>query len=119
MVTRMVINDIFFTLTSYLSLSHLIRGMILEGKDQLIIFLSAAFDIELGRRKVFRKSLLILCNHLFDLNFTDFRLDFENRCRGTPGDASGPLSGKNLSEVVNNIVWVRQLELKVFVFNKR
>ncbi|KAK7812802.1 LOW QUALITY PROTEIN: hypothetical protein U0070_019828, partial [Myodes glareolus] len=43
----------------------------------------------------------------------DFRLDFENRCRGIPGDASGPLSGKNLSEVVNNIVWVRQLELKV------
>lgn len=55
-----------------------------------------------------------LCN-LFDLNDTDFRLDFENRCRGIPGDATGPLSGKNLSEVVNNIVWVRQLELKVIV----
>ncbi|MEJ1281076.1 hypothetical protein NN561_012023 [Cricetulus griseus] len=49
--------------------------------------------------------------HLLDI--IDFRLDFENRCRGIPGDASGPLSGKNLSEVVNNIVWVRQLELKV------
>ncbi|OBS69904.1 hypothetical protein A6R68_01554 [Neotoma lepida] len=49
--------------------------------------------------------------HLLDI--IDFRLDFENRCRGVPGDASGPLSGKNLSEVVNNIVWVRQLELKV------
>lgn len=47
--------------------------------------------------------------------FTDFRLDFENRCRGIPGDALGPLAGKNLSEVVNNIVWVRQLELKVFI----
>lgn len=47
--------------------------------------------------------------------FIDFRLDFENRCRGIPGDALGPLAGKNLSEVVNNIVWVRQLELKVFI----
>ena len=57
---------------------------------------------------------MLLC-YSFDLNDTDFRLDFENRCRGIPGDASGPLSGKNLSEVVNNIVWVRQLELKVLV----
>lgn len=60
------------------------------------------------------RNVLLLCN-LFVLNDTDFRLDFENRCRGIPGDASGPLSGKNLSEVVNNIVWVRQLELKVLV----
>lgn len=58
---------------------------------------------------------ILLLSYLFDLNDTDFRLDFENRCRGIPGDASGPLSGKNLSEVVNNIVWVRQLELKVLV----
>ncbi|XP_075347137.1 cytoplasmic dynein 2 heavy chain 1 isoform X3 [Mycteria americana] len=43
----------------------------------------------------------------------DYQTDFETRCHGVPGDASGPLSGKNLSEVVNNIVWVRQLELKV------
>ncbi|KAG8136946.1 hypothetical protein E2320_005491 [Naja naja] len=43
----------------------------------------------------------------------DYQTDFETRCHGTPGDASGPLAGKNLSEVVNNIVWVRQLELKV------
>ncbi|XP_072706738.1 cytoplasmic dynein 2 heavy chain 1 isoform X3 [Ciconia boyciana] len=43
----------------------------------------------------------------------DCQTDFETRCHGVPGDASGPLSGKNLSEVVNNIVWVRQLEMKV------
>ncbi|KAI6079846.1 Cytoplasmic dynein 2 heavy chain 1 [Aix galericulata] len=43
----------------------------------------------------------------------DYQTDFETRCHGAPGDVSGPLSGKNLSEVVNNIVWVRQLELKV------
>ncbi|KAJ7398962.1 hypothetical protein BTVI_119896 [Pitangus sulphuratus] len=43
----------------------------------------------------------------------DYQTDFETRCYGVPGDVSGPLSGKNLSEVVNNIVWVRQLELKV------
>ncbi|GAB0180600.1 cytoplasmic dynein 2 heavy chain 1 [Grus japonensis] len=43
----------------------------------------------------------------------DYQTDFETRCHGVPGDVSGPLSGKNLSEVVNNIVWVRQLELKV------
>jgi len=43
----------------------------------------------------------------------DYQTNFEARCHGVPGDVSGPLSGKNLSEVVNNIVWVRQLELKV------
>uniref|UniRef100_A0A672TN04 Cytoplasmic dynein 2 heavy chain 1 n=1 Tax=Strigops habroptila TaxID=2489341 RepID=A0A672TN04_STRHB len=43
----------------------------------------------------------------------DYQRDFETRCHGVPGDVSGPLSGKNLSEVVNNIVWVRQLELKM------
>ncbi|XP_069664408.1 cytoplasmic dynein 2 heavy chain 1 isoform X2 [Haliaeetus albicilla] len=43
----------------------------------------------------------------------EYQTDFETRCHGVPGDVSGPLSGKNLSEVVNNIVWVRQLELKV------
>ncbi|XP_069495113.1 cytoplasmic dynein 2 heavy chain 1 isoform X2 [Ambystoma mexicanum] len=42
-----------------------------------------------------------------------FRSDFESRCHGTPGESTGPLSGRNLPEVVNNIVWVRQLELKV------
>lgn len=45
----------------------------------------------------------------------DYETDFETRCHGVPGDVSGPLSGKNLSEVVNNIVWVQQLELKVTV----
>uniref|UniRef100_A0A8C5PP60 Cytoplasmic dynein 2 heavy chain 1 n=1 Tax=Leptobrachium leishanense TaxID=445787 RepID=A0A8C5PP60_9ANUR len=39
--------------------------------------------------------------------------DFESRCHGSPGDSSGPLTGRNLPEVVNNIVWVRQLLLKV------
>lgn len=43
----------------------------------------------------------------------DYETDFGTRCHGVPGDVSGPLSGKNLSEVVNNIVWVQQLELKV------
>ncbi|NXI65822.1 DYHC2 protein, partial [Anseranas semipalmata] len=43
----------------------------------------------------------------------DYQTDFETRSHGVPGDVSGPLSGKNLSEVVNNIIWVRQLELKV------
>lgn len=46
----------------------------------------------------------------------DYQTDFETRCHGVPGDVSGPLSGKNLSEVVNNIVWVRQLEMKVTAF---
>ncbi|CAH2225380.1 cytoplasmic dynein 2 heavy chain 1 [Pelobates cultripes] len=40
-------------------------------------------------------------------------VDFESRCHGSPGDSSGPLTGRNLPEVVNNIVWVRQLHLKV------
>ncbi|KAI3354358.1 hypothetical protein L3Q82_018881, partial [Scortum barcoo] len=37
------------------------------------------------------------------------KTDFESRCHGTPGDKSGPLIGRNLPEVVNKIVWVRQL----------
>ena len=88
----------------------------LRAKDQVLtIFLFTTFNVLLGAWKAFRKYLPNVCNHLFDLNVTDFRLDFENRCRGVPGEASGPLAGKNLSEVVNNIVWVRQLELKVLV----
>lgn len=47
------------------------------------------------------------------LHVLDYESDFETRCHGVPGDVTGPLSGKNLSEVVNNIVWVQQLELKV------
>ncbi|KAK6296186.1 hypothetical protein J4Q44_G00338990 [Coregonus suidteri] len=41
------------------------------------------------------------------------RTDFEGRCHGAPGEKSGPLTGRNLPEVVNNIVWVRQLLHKV------
>uniref|UniRef100_A0A8C5YQN7 Cytoplasmic dynein 2 heavy chain 1 n=1 Tax=Marmota marmota marmota TaxID=9994 RepID=A0A8C5YQN7_MARMA len=71
---------------------------------------------ELVKRPTISKELMLeretLLARLVD-SVKDFRSDFENRCRGVPGDASGPLSGKNLSEVVNNIVWVRQLELKV------
>lgn len=44
---------------------------------------------------------------------TGLRTDFEGRCHGAPGEKTGPLAGKNLPEVVNNIVWVRQLLLKV------
>ncbi|XP_053312461.1 cytoplasmic dynein 2 heavy chain 1 isoform X2 [Spea bombifrons] len=43
----------------------------------------------------------------------DIKTDFKSRCHGSPGDSTGPLAGKNLPEVVNNIVWVRQLQLKV------
>uniref|UniRef100_A0A8B9KYT5 Dynein cytoplasmic 2 heavy chain 1 n=1 Tax=Astyanax mexicanus TaxID=7994 RepID=A0A8B9KYT5_ASTMX len=41
------------------------------------------------------------------------RADFESRCHGAPGEKTGPLAGRNLPEVVNNIVWVRQLLMKV------
>ncbi|XP_038123892.1 cytoplasmic dynein 2 heavy chain 1 [Cyprinodon tularosa] len=39
--------------------------------------------------------------------------DFESRCHGGPGDKNGPLTGRNLPEVVNKIVWVRHLVHKV------
>ncbi|KAK3531386.1 hypothetical protein QTP70_018186, partial [Hemibagrus guttatus] len=39
--------------------------------------------------------------------------DFDGRCHGVPGEKTGPLAGRNLPEVVNNIVWVRQLLMKV------
>uniref|UniRef100_A0A8D0H431 Cytoplasmic dynein 2 heavy chain 1 n=1 Tax=Sphenodon punctatus TaxID=8508 RepID=A0A8D0H431_SPHPU len=71
---------------------------------------------ELVKRPSISKQLLLeretLLARLQD-SIKDFQTDFETRCHGVPGDVSGPLSGKNLSEVVNNIVWVRQLELKV------
>ncbi|KAF7666054.1 hypothetical protein LDENG_00118150 [Lucifuga dentata] len=41
------------------------------------------------------------------------KTDFESRCHGGPGENSGPLIGRNLPEVVNKIVWVRQLIHKV------
>ncbi|GAA6083651.1 cytoplasmic dynein 2 heavy chain 1 isoform X2, partial [Tachysurus ichikawai] len=41
------------------------------------------------------------------------RADFDGRSHGVPGEKTGPLAGRNLPEVVNNIVWVRQLLMKV------
>ncbi|XP_029458286.1 cytoplasmic dynein 2 heavy chain 1 [Rhinatrema bivittatum] len=71
---------------------------------------------ELVKRPSIRKELILeretLLSRLLD-NIKGFRTDFESRCHGIPGEISGPLSGKNLPEVVNNIVWVRHLELKV------
>uniref|UniRef100_G3VCU8 Dynein cytoplasmic 2 heavy chain 1 n=1 Tax=Sarcophilus harrisii TaxID=9305 RepID=G3VCU8_SARHA len=71
---------------------------------------------ELVKRPTISKELILeretLLARLMD-SVKDFRTDFDNRCHGIPGELTGPLSGKNLSEVVNNIVWVRQLELKV------
>uniref|UniRef100_F7FIP1 Dynein cytoplasmic 2 heavy chain 1 n=1 Tax=Monodelphis domestica TaxID=13616 RepID=F7FIP1_MONDO len=71
---------------------------------------------ELVKRPTISKELILeretLLTRLMD-SVKDFRTDFDNRCHGIPGEITGPLSGKNLSEVVNNIVWVRQLELKV------
>lgn len=45
--------------------------------------------------------------------FLGLKTDFESRCHGGPGDKHGPLIGRNLPEVVNKIVWVRQLVHKV------
>ncbi|XP_041850617.1 cytoplasmic dynein 2 heavy chain 1 [Melanotaenia boesemani] len=53
-----------------------------------------------------------LLARLLDYN-KGLKSDFENRCHGEPGDKSGPLIGRNLPEVVNKIVWVRQLFQKV------
>ncbi|XP_073414467.1 cytoplasmic dynein 2 heavy chain 1 isoform X2 [Dendrobates tinctorius] len=71
---------------------------------------------ELVKRPSIRKHLMLeretLLARLVDY-IQEIRSDFEARCHGSPGDSSGPLAGKNLPEVVNNIVWVRQLHLKV------
>ncbi|XP_073518216.1 cytoplasmic dynein 2 heavy chain 1 isoform X2 [Phyllobates terribilis] len=71
---------------------------------------------ELVKRPSIRKQLILeretLLARLVDY-IKEIRSDFEARCHGSPGDSSGPLAGKNLPEVVNNIVWVRQLHLKV------
>ncbi|XP_075448514.1 cytoplasmic dynein 2 heavy chain 1 isoform X2 [Ascaphus truei] len=71
---------------------------------------------ELVKRPSVKKQLILeretLLARLVDCT-KDFRSDFESRCQGSPGDSSGPLTGRNLPEVVNNIVWVRQLQLKV------
>ncbi|CAG6004611.1 unnamed protein product [Menidia menidia] len=71
---------------------------------------------ELIRRPTISKELQsereTLLAKLLDYN-KGLRSDFENRCHGEPGDKSGPFMGKNLPEVVNKIVWVRQLLHKV------
>ncbi|KAG8584671.1 hypothetical protein GDO81_004716 [Engystomops pustulosus] len=71
---------------------------------------------ELVKRPSIRKRLILeretLLARLVDY-IKEIRSDFEARCHGSPGDSSGPLTGKNLPEVVNNIVWVRQLHMKV------
>uniref|UniRef100_A0A8C1IPK5 Dynein cytoplasmic 2 heavy chain 1 n=1 Tax=Cyprinus carpio TaxID=7962 RepID=A0A8C1IPK5_CYPCA len=53
-----------------------------------------------------------LLTRLLDYN-KGLQVDFESRCHGAPGEKTGPLAGRNLPEVINNIVWVRQLLLKV------
>uniref|UniRef100_A0A3Q4HAW8 Cytoplasmic dynein 2 heavy chain 1 n=1 Tax=Neolamprologus brichardi TaxID=32507 RepID=A0A3Q4HAW8_NEOBR len=71
---------------------------------------------ELIRRPTISKELQsereTLLARLLDDN-KGLKTDFEIRCHGSPGDKSGPLIGRNLSEVVNKIVWVRQLLHKV------
>ncbi|XP_053561557.1 cytoplasmic dynein 2 heavy chain 1 [Bombina bombina] len=71
---------------------------------------------ELIKRPNIKSQLILeretLLSRLVD-GIKDVQSDFEMRCHGSPGDTSGPLSGKNLPEVVNNIVWVQQLHLKV------
>ncbi|KAM8977653.1 cytoplasmic dynein 2 heavy chain 1 [Pelodytes ibericus] len=71
---------------------------------------------DLVKRPSVKKQLFVerenLLARLLDC-INDTKSDFEGRCHGSPGDSSGPLTGRNLPEVVNNIVWVRQLQLKV------
>ncbi|KAG7479775.1 cytoplasmic dynein 2 heavy chain 1 isoform X1 [Solea senegalensis] len=71
---------------------------------------------ELIRRSTISKELQsereTLLARLLDYN-KGLKIDFETRCHGGPGEKSGPLIGKNLPEVVNKIVWVRQLIHKV------
>uniref|UniRef100_A0A8C9YLX3 Dynein cytoplasmic 2 heavy chain 1 n=1 Tax=Sander lucioperca TaxID=283035 RepID=A0A8C9YLX3_SANLU len=71
---------------------------------------------ELIRRPTISKELQsereTLLARLLDYN-KGLKTDFESRCHGGPGDKSGPLIGRNLPEVVNKIVWVRQIIHKV------
>ncbi|KAM3616882.1 uncharacterized protein V6R79_025341 [Siganus canaliculatus] len=71
---------------------------------------------ELIRRPTVRKELQsereILLARLLDYS-KGLKTEFESRCHGSPGDKAGPLIGRNLPEVVNKIVWVRQLIHKV------
>uniref|UniRef100_A0A672GCW4 Dynein cytoplasmic 2 heavy chain 1 n=1 Tax=Salarias fasciatus TaxID=181472 RepID=A0A672GCW4_SALFA len=71
---------------------------------------------ELIKRPTINKELQsereTLLARLLDYN-KGLKTDFESRCHGGPGEKSGPLIGRNLPEVVNKIVWVRQLLHKV------
>ncbi|XP_076002176.1 cytoplasmic dynein 2 heavy chain 1 isoform X2 [Genypterus blacodes] len=71
---------------------------------------------ELIRRPTISKELQsekeTLLARLLDYN-KEVKIDFETRCHGRPGEKSGPLVGRNLPEVVNKIVWIRQLTHKV------
>uniref|UniRef100_A0AAQ5XWU4 Dynein heavy chain tail domain-containing protein n=1 Tax=Amphiprion ocellaris TaxID=80972 RepID=A0AAQ5XWU4_AMPOC len=71
---------------------------------------------ELIRRPTISKELQsereMLLARILDYN-KGLKTDFESRCHGGPGDKFGPLIGRNLPEVVNKIVWVRQLFHKV------
>ncbi|XP_008299945.1 cytoplasmic dynein 2 heavy chain 1 [Stegastes partitus] len=71
---------------------------------------------ELVRRPTISKELQsereMLLARILDYN-KGLKTDFESRCHGGPGDKFGPLIGRNLPEVVNKIVWVRQLLHKV------
>uniref|UniRef100_A0A3Q3LA71 Dynein cytoplasmic 2 heavy chain 1 n=1 Tax=Labrus bergylta TaxID=56723 RepID=A0A3Q3LA71_9LABR len=71
---------------------------------------------ELIRRATISKELQsereTLLARLLDYN-KGLKTDFKSRCHGDPGEKSGPLIGRNLPEVVNKIVWVRQLIHKV------
>uniref|UniRef100_A0A3Q1F2C8 Dynein heavy chain tail domain-containing protein n=1 Tax=Acanthochromis polyacanthus TaxID=80966 RepID=A0A3Q1F2C8_9TELE len=71
---------------------------------------------ELIRRPNISKELQsereMLLARILDYN-KGLKTDFETRCHGSPGDKFGPLIGRNLPEVVNKIVWVRQLLHKV------
>ncbi|RXM28913.1 Cytoplasmic dynein 2 heavy chain 1 [Acipenser ruthenus] len=94
-----------------------LKACILEVQDNPHQLLQAFQKYkELIKRPSISKDLLsereLLLARLLDYA-KGIRTDFENRCHGVPGEKSGPLAGRNLPEVVNNIVWVRQLVLKV------
>ena len=69
----------------------------------------------LGSDKVYSaaKAILLFCIFSFnDHYFQALKSEFRHRSRdGGPAKANG----KNISEIVSNIVWVKQLEAKVFV----
>ncbi|XP_077466766.1 cytoplasmic dynein 2 heavy chain 1 isoform X1 [Stigmatopora argus] len=71
---------------------------------------------ELIRRPTIRKELQserdTSLARLLDYN-KGLKADFETRCHGSPGEKSGPLMGRNLSDVVNKIVWVQHIIPKV------